>query len=126
MRRERLDGRLELSDVRTVAGMDVRGDRDRTVSRLNGRKPDNAKLVALVLGVASFRNGVALIRGLDVGRDVRDVEHESLGRDLEFVKHAPHDLRADTVARCPRLKVSRARWKASARRRRRIRRGRRR
>ena len=73
------DRRDELGDVGSVARIGMGGDRHRPVLGHDEREPDDAQVVTLVLRVAAPGDRVAVVRGVDVGGDVRHVEHEPLG-----------------------------------------------
>ena len=88
-------------------------ERDAAVCRDDKAEADEAKVGSLLLGVAALGDRGAVVRGVDIGGEVRHVEHESREVDGEHFEQASDDATldllqlvfADGVHRVPRAPV---------------------
>ena len=85
----------ELGDIGLVAGIGVGDQRDAAVDGNDQAKADQAQIGPFLLGVAPLGDRGAVVGGVDVGGEVRHVEHQARYLDLELVDDMGHDAPLD-------------------------------
>ena len=75
----------ELGDVGAAAVVGVGQQRDPMVARHDQAEPDKTQVGAFLFRVSALRDWGPVIRGVDVGREVRHVQHQSGQIDIELV-----------------------------------------
>jgi hypothetical protein len=115
---ELVDHRSELGDIGQVAGIGVGDERDAAIGGHNKAQTNYPKVISLLLRVSSLCDRGPRVRRVDIGREVRHVQHQPGEIDVEDLDHGgddpPLDLfelgSADRIHRIPKAPVIECSW----------------